>query len=48
MSALHTTDSGAPGLAQTGMRVAGAGVDTTHGPILYLEGITVSFDGFRR
>ncbi len=47
MSALHTTDSGAPGLAQTGMRVAGAGVDTTHGPILYLEGITVSFDGFR-
>ncbi len=29
------------------MRIAGAGVDTTHGPILYLEGITVSFDGFR-
>ena len=29
------------------MRVAGAGVDTTHGPILYLDGITVSFDGFK-
>ena len=24
-----------------------AGVDTSHGPILYLEDITVSFDGFR-
>ena len=23
------------------------GVDTTHGPILYLDGITVSFDGFK-
>ena len=29
------------------MRVAGGGVDTTHGPILYLDGITVSFDGFK-
>ena len=29
------------------MRIAGAGVDTTHGPILYLDGITVSFDGFK-
>ncbi|MBK7794196.1 MAG: urea ABC transporter ATP-binding protein UrtD, partial [Betaproteobacteria bacterium] len=29
------------------MRFAAAGVDTTHGPILYLDGITVSFDGFR-
>jgi len=27
--------------------VMGAGVDTTHGPILYLDDITVSFDGFR-
>ena len=43
----HTTDAGAPGLAQVGMRLAGTGVDTTHGPILYLDGITVSFDGFR-
>jgi urea transport system ATP-binding protein len=23
------------------------GIDTSHGPILYLEGVTVSFDGFR-
>ena len=29
------------------MRVAGAGVDITHGPILYLDDITVSFDGFK-
>ena len=28
-------------------RVAAAGLDTTHGAILYLEEITVSFDGFR-
>ncbi len=28
-------------------RVARPGVDTTHGAILYLEDITVSFDGFR-
>jgi urea transport system ATP-binding protein len=28
-------------------RIAGAGVDVTHGAILYLEGITVSFDGFK-
>jgi urea transport system ATP-binding protein len=28
-------------------RVAGAGVDVTHGPILYLEGVTVAFDGFK-
>src|SRR5690606_22573988 len=27
--------------------LAGPGVDTTHGPILYLEGVTVSFDGFK-
>jgi len=45
--ALHTVDGGSAGLAQAGMRVAGPGVDTTHGPILYLDGITVSFDGFR-
>jgi urea transport system ATP-binding protein len=28
-------------------RVKGEGVDTTHGAILYLEEITVSFDGFK-
>lgn len=28
-------------------RVKGEGVDTTHGAILYLEDITVSFDGFK-
>ncbi len=46
-TAAHTTDAGAPGLAQLGMRIAGAGVDASHGPILYLDGISVSFDGFR-
>src|SRR6516225_7908877 len=45
--ALHAVDGGSAGLAQAGMRVAGPSVDTTHGPILYLEGITVSFDGFK-
>jgi urea transport system ATP-binding protein len=28
-------------------RMLGADVDTVHGPILYLEGISVSFDGFK-
>jgi urea transport system ATP-binding protein len=46
-AALHTLDGGSPGLDQAGMRVASADVDTTHGPILYLDGITVSFEGFR-
>ncbi len=46
-AALHTVDSGSAGIAQAGMRVANHGVDTTHGPILYLDGITVSFDGFK-
>ena len=27
--------------------LAGEGVDTTHGPILYIDGMTVSFDGFK-
>jgi len=44
---VHSVDSGAAGLAQAGMRIAGEGVDTTHGPILYLDAITVSFDGFK-
>ncbi len=47
MTALHPVDAGSAGMSQSGMRVAGAGVDTTHGPILYLDGITVSFDGFK-
>jgi len=29
------------------MRVATGDVDTTHGPILYLDGVSVSFDGFK-
>ena len=33
--------------AMGGGRVAGAGVDLTHGTILYLDDITVSFDGFK-
>jgi urea transport system ATP-binding protein len=35
------------GLGEGGARVLQPGVDVTHGTILYLEGITVSFDGFR-
>ena len=46
--AMHSVDAGASGgLAQAGMRVAGVEVDTTHGPILYLDSISVSFDGFK-
>jgi urea transport system ATP-binding protein len=37
---------GAPGDASYG-HVLGSGVDTSHGAILYLEDITVSFDGFK-
>jgi urea transport system ATP-binding protein len=45
---VHGVDSGASGaLAGAGMRVVGPDVDTTHGPILYLDGVTVSFDGFK-
>ena len=47
MNVLEKADSGYAGISQWGMRVAGGGVDTTHGPILYLDGITVSFDGFK-
>jgi urea transport system ATP-binding protein len=46
-AAFHSVDSGSSILAQTGMRIVGDALDTTHGPILYLEGITVSFDGFK-
>ena len=45
--AMQAVDGGSAGLAQAGIRVAGPAVDTTHGPILYLEGITVAFDGFK-
>jgi len=46
-AAMRTVDSGSSGIAQAGMRLAGPNVDTTHGPILYLDGITVAFDGFK-
>ncbi len=46
-AAIHSDDGGSAGLEQAGMRVAGGAVDTVHGPILYLDGITVSFDGFK-
>jgi len=48
METMHSVDPGASGgLSQAGMRVASEDVDTTHGPILYLDGISVSFDGFK-
>ncbi len=31
----------------SGRHVMGEGVDLSHGPILYLDDITVSFDGFK-
>jgi urea transport system ATP-binding protein len=37
--------SGATGAG--GSRMASAGLDLTHGVVLYLEGISVSFDGFK-
>ena len=40
-TAVAANESGALG------RIAPAGVDLTHGVVLYLEGITVSFDGFK-
>jgi urea transport system ATP-binding protein len=46
-TSIRADDGGSAGLAQAAMRVAGTAVDTTHGPILYLDGITVSFDGFK-
>ncbi|OZI82534.1 MULTISPECIES: urea ABC transporter ATP-binding protein UrtD [Bordetella] len=39
-------DGGPGGEASYG-RIKPQGVDTTHGAILYLDGITVSFDGFK-
>ncbi len=44
-------DAGGPAASRDGDpgygRVRPEGLDTTHGAILYLDGITVSFDGFR-
>jgi urea transport system ATP-binding protein len=46
--AVHGVDSGSSGaLGQVGMRIASTEVDTTHGPILYLDDVSVSFDGFK-
>ena len=39
-------DGGPSGEAAFG-RVSSGGLDTSHGAILYLENISVSFDGFR-
>jgi len=44
--ALHTTSGLAAGDAALG-RVASGGLDTAHGVVLYLEDISVSFDGFK-
>ena len=43
------TDGGrhGEGSAQAFGHLVTGGVDVSHGPILYLEGVTVSFDGFR-
>jgi len=47
-TSVHGVDAGPSGaLAGAGMRVATGDVDTTHGPILYLDGVSVSFDGFK-
>jgi urea transport system ATP-binding protein len=40
-------DEGRSGGAAAYGRVVADGVDTSHGAILYLDGITVSFDGFK-
>jgi len=44
-SAIHAMSSG--GEIGRGRRIEPGQLDTTHGPILYLEDITVSFDGFK-
>jgi len=46
MSAIHSAGSG-DGVSAAIGRVAAEGVDVSHGPILYLDDITVSFDGFK-
>src|SRR3546814_6747545 len=40
-------DNGGPSGQASSGRVNPPGVDTTYGAILYLDGITVSFDGFK-
>jgi len=45
LSPQHSSDGGAAGAVADG-RVLRPGVDTSHGTILYLDGISVSFDGF--
>src|SRR2546426_12695288 len=35
------------GTSSGGSRMASVGLDLTHGVVLYLEGISVSFDGFK-
>ncbi len=47
MSDLATREQWDDASAASGMRMLGAGVDTTHRGILYLDGISVSFDGFK-
>ena len=47
MTAPLHSEGGTSGFAEAGMRPAGQDVDTTHGTILYLDGISVSFDGFK-
>jgi urea transport system ATP-binding protein len=45
---VHGIDAGSSGaFTEAGMRVASHDVDTTHGPILYLDDVSVSFDGFK-
>jgi urea transport system ATP-binding protein len=46
MSAIRSAGSG-DGVSAALGRVAPEGVDVSHGPILYLDNITVSFDGFK-
>ena len=43
----QATQSNGPGGSASYGRVKTPGVDTTHGAILYLESISVVFDGFK-
>ena len=45
--AVPHTSTAARRLAQAGMRIAGEASTRRTAPILYLDGITVSFDGFK-
>jgi urea transport system ATP-binding protein len=45
--AAATSDRHGAGASQALGHLLQPGVDTSHGPILYLEGVTVSFDGFK-